>query len=107
MDELLGRLAGWRRFGRINELLDFCSFLVDFSQMLGAEALIHFEFCLGTIFLADMNIVLSQAVMGVRKIGIHFERLGVFRNGFCIFMLIGIEVTQLDVCFSKFGIKSH
>src|SRR5882757_6050391 len=104
---ICGRLGRRRRLGRVDELLNFCSFLVDFGQMLCVLLLVNLEFCLGAILLADMNIVLSEAVMGVWKVGIHFERLRIFRNGFRILMVIDVEITQLHVRFSKLRIESH
>src|ERR1700722_17944935 len=95
------RIGGRRCLGRIDELLNLCSFLVDFGHVLCALLLVNVEFCLGAILLANMNIVLSQAVMGVWKVGIHLERLRIFRNGLRIFMLLGIEIPQLDVRFGK------
>ena len=64
-----GRISRRRCLGRINELLNFCSFLVNFGHVLCALLLVNVEFCLGAILLADMNIVLSEAVMGIRKVG--------------------------------------
>ena len=91
------RLVWARRLCRIDELLDLGSLLVHFRQMFGAELLVNRKLLLRVLLLANVHIVRSKAVMGVRKIRIQFESTHIFWNRLLILMLVGIEVSELHM----------
>src|ERR1700691_5010743 len=83
-------LGGRSVLGCIDELPNLCPFLINLSHVLRSEPLIDSEFFLGTILLPGVHVVLAEAVVGVRKIRIQFQRSLVFRDGLSVFMLVSI-----------------
>src|ERR1700691_6242134 len=83
-------LGGRIVLGCRDKLPNLCSFLVELSHMLRSLPLIDGKLRLGTILLPGVHVVLAEAVVGVRKIRIQFQRSLVFRDRLHVFMLVSI-----------------
>ena len=90
-------LGGRRGFGVIDKLLDLRSFLIDLREMLGALLLVDIKLGLRLVFLADVNVILPEAVVSIGKIGIELKGAKVLRDRFLPFMLVGVEVAELEM----------
>src|SRR5450631_1689198 len=101
------RLRGGRSFRRIHELLNLRSFLVDLGHMLRSLPLVDVEFRLSAILLANPNIVLPKTIVSIWKIGIELQRTLVLRDRLVVFMLVSIEISQLNMRFGKRRIESN
>ncbi len=88
-------------------IADFGSFLVEFSHVLRPKALIDCKFLLCAILLPGVHIVLAEAVMGVGKIGIQFQRSLVLGDGLRVLMLVGVEIAQLHMRFGHRGVERY
>jgi hypothetical protein len=71
-------------------LLDLRPFLVEVSEMLRTKLLVYIEFGLRTLFLADMNKILTEPVMGVGKIRVKLERTLILWNRLIVLMPVSV-----------------
>src|SRR5467141_1592679 len=99
------RFRGRGILRRINKLTNFGSLLVEVGQVLFAGSLIDLELLLGADFLAGSNVRLAQPVVSVGEIGIEFKRTHILGDGAGIFILVGVEIAQLQVRFCEPGIE--
>ncbi len=72
--------------------------------MLFAKLLINLKFSLSKIALIGANVSLTKAIANVRKIGAEFASLEIFGDRFGKFVLIGVEIAQLEVRFGHVGV---
>ena len=60
---------------------------------------------LGAAFFAGSNVRLAQAIVSVGEIAIEFKRMQILGDGVGIFVLVGVEIAQLQVRFGELGIE--
>src|SRR5437660_10276480 len=99
------RFSGGGILCRINKLPNLRALLLEVGQMLLANFLVDLELLLGAAFFAGANIRLPQTVVSVGQIGIEFQRALILRNRFYIFILVGVEIAQLQVSFRELRIE--
>ena len=99
------RFRGWGILRRINKLPNFRSLLVEIGEVLFAEPLIHLELLLGAVLFAGANVSLAKTIVSVSKIGIELKRADILPDGLDIFILVGVEIAELQVRFRKFGVE--
>src|SRR5438445_1576649 len=90
---------------RINKLPNFGALLVQVGEVLFAEPLIDLKLLLGAILFSGADISLAKTIVSVSKIGIELEGARILRDGLGVFILVGVEIAQLQVRFPKFGIE--
>src|SRR6266850_1062975 len=90
---------------RINKLTNFRSLFVEIGQVLFTDSLIDLELLLGAAFFAGSNVRLPQAIVSVSEIGIESKRMQILGDGARIFVLVGVEIAQLQVRFGELGIE--
>src|SRR2546429_4742397 len=72
--------------------------------MLFAEPLINLKLLLGAVPVAGANISLAEAIVSVGKIGTEFQRARILGDGLGIFILVGVEIAQLQVRLRELGV---
>src|SRR5437762_1420109 len=66
-----------------------------------AQLLIDLNLLLRAVLLPSADVRLAQPVVRVSKIGVQLQRALVFGNSFSKFTLIGIQIAELQMSFSK------
>src|SRR5260221_774169 len=108
-----GMMLGWRRqefvstyrslpsrlriLSSIDELADFRSLPVQVCEVLLAQFLVGLELFLSFVLFAHVHVGLAKTIVRVRQIGIYFESTLVLGNCNKIFVLIRIEIAELQV----------
>src|SRR4029077_2180098 len=100
-------LGGRAIFRRIHELSNVSPLLVNLSQVLGTELLVHLKLLLCPVFLAGVNVSLPQPVMDIRQVRAKLEGTLVLRNRLRIFILVRVEISQLQARLSEFRIERN
>jgi len=98
--------SGLRILSGIDELADFRALPVQVCEVLLAQFLVGLELFLSFVLFAHVHVGLAKTIVRVSRIGIYFESTLVFWNCIAIFVLIRIEIAELQVRVGEGRIES-